>query len=158
MTITMTRPTAAATTATASADPDTSLSVTVNPNGRLSILDISRGATTVAALARRTIGATVHRVALTDNITACLNGDDQDGSGELNWAATHMCAALAGTAFTGPDDIPFVCGPVLFTTTVTGEPVGLSDRQLARLVDAHAVVEHPDTDPLDLPDAQDRDR
>jgi hypothetical protein len=156
MTITMTRPTTV--TATPPAQPDASLYLTVNPNGRLSIMDTSRAAITVAALARRTIGATVHRVALAGDITAWLDGDDQDGSGELNWAATHMCAALAGTAFTGPDDIPFVCGPVLFTSTATGDPVGLSDRQLARLIDAHAAVEHPDTDPLDLADAQDWDR
>ena len=159
MTITMTRPTAATTaTATAPADTDRGFYVTVNPNDRLSIVDTNDGVLTAATLARRSIGGTVHRVTLREGITAWLDGDDQHGGGELNWAATQMCAALAATVFTGPDDVPFVCGPALFTTSAVGEPVGLSERQVALLVEAHAEVEHPDTDPVDLADAPDWDR
>jgi hypothetical protein len=154
MTITMTRPPATA-AATLPGGPDTSRCVTVNPTGRLSIMDSTRGATDGLALARRTAGGIVHRIALSDGITAWLDGDDQDGGGELNWAATHMCAALAATTFTGPDDIPFVCGPVLFTA---GYATGLSDTQVTRLVDAHAAVENPDAEPIDLPGTQDWDR
>jgi hypothetical protein len=150
MTITMTRPTAAPTT-TRPADTD-GCYLTVNPNGRLSIMDTACGSATAAALARRSIGGTVHRVRLTAGITAWLDGDDQDGGGELNWAATHMCTALAAGVFTGPADLPFVCGPALFTATATDGTPGLSDRQVALLVDAHAAVEHPDTEPADTPD------
>jgi len=150
MTITLSRPTA--TTAARPADTDARCYVTVNPNGRLSIMDTTGHAATAEALARRSTGGTVHRVALTAGITAWLDGDDQDGSGELNWAATQMCAALAAGVFTGPDDLPFVCGQALFTASATDDTAGLSDRQMALLVDAHATVEHPDTDPTDIPD------
>jgi hypothetical protein len=157
MTITMTRP--APTTAVAlPADPHPILCIAVNLSGRLSIMDTGPDTHTGAALARRTVNGTVHRIALADGITAWLDGDDQDGTGELNWAATHMCAALTGATFNGPGDAPFVCGPVLFTATSAGEADGLSDTQLARLIDAHAAAEHPDADPLELPSAQDGDR
>ncbi|WP_432830860.1 hypothetical protein [Dactylosporangium sp. CA-092794] len=154
MTITMTRPTAAP-TATRPADTDGGCYVTVNPNHRLSIMDAANGSATGVALAGRTIGGAVHRVALRAGVTVWLDGDDQDGSGELNWAATQMCAALSGGVFTGPHGLPFVCGPALFTATATGDTVGLSERQVALLVEAHAAVEHPDTD---LADAADWDR
>jgi hypothetical protein len=158
MTITMTRPTVARTTIRP-ADTEAGCYLTVNPNNRLSIIDTSGGGTTATALARRSIGGTVHRVALSAGITAWLDGDDQDGAGELNWAATQMCAALAAGVFTGPADLPFVCGPALFTaSTATGDPVGLSDEQVALLVDAHAAVNHPDTDPVDPAEAPDWDR
>jgi len=94
-----------ATTAARPAGTDAGCYVTVNPNGRLSIMDTTGHAATAEALARRSTGGTVHRVALTAGITAWLDGDDQDGSGELNWAATQMCAALAAGVFTGPDDL-----------------------------------------------------
>ena len=113
-----------------------------------------------AALARRSIGGIVYRVPLTAGITAWLDGDDQDGTGELNWAATQMCATLATTAsgFTGPHDLPFVCGPVLFTTSAPDATIGLSDQQVALLTDAHAAVEHPDTDIVASADIPDWDR
>lgn len=151
MTITMTRPTAAP-TATRPANTDGGCYVTVNPNRRLSIMDTADAGATVAALARRTTGGTVHRVALSAGITAWLDGDDQDGGGELNWDATQMCTALAAGVFTGPHGLPFVCGPALFTASATGDTVGLSDRQVALLVEAHAAVEYPDTDPGDAAD------
>src|SRR5205085_9900690 len=83
--------------------------LTVNPNGRLSIVDAADAVPTAAVLARRSIGGTVHRVTLTAGITAWLHGDDHDGTGELNWAATQMGAALAATAAVGPDHIPIPC-------------------------------------------------
>ena len=150
MTITTTRPTAAR-TATYLADTGAGCYVTVNPNNRLSIMDTTDAGTTAGALARRSLGGAVYRVALGAGITAWLDGDDQDGSGELNWAATGICTALAGGVFTGPHGLPFVCGPALFTAA-TGDLCGLSDRQVALLVDMHAAVEHPDTDPAEAPD------
>ncbi len=156
MTITMTRPTAVP-HPNRPADTDRGCYVTVNPNNRLSIMDIQGVGATAAALARRSIGGTVHRIGLGAGITAWLDGDDQDGSGELNWAATAICTALAGGVFTGPNGLPFVCGPVLFTSA-TGDPAGLSDRQVALLVDAHAAAEYPDTEPADPTDAPDWDR
>ncbi len=157
MTITMTRP---APTAVAAVPADTvaCLCVAVNLSGRLSILETSRGTRHGVALARRTVGGVVHRVALGEGIIAWLDGDDQDGSGELNWTATQMCTALSDAGFTGPSDAPFVCGPVLFTATAAGAAVGLSDAQLARVIDAHAAAEHPDTDLPGVPAAQDWDR
>ncbi len=150
MTITITRPALTA-APTRRIRPDTSLSVAVNVAGRLSMVDSDTGVCDAASLARRTGGGSVHRIALADGITACLDGDDQDGTGELNWAATQMCATLCDTTFTGPHDAPFLCGPVLFTAAAADHAVGLSDGQLARLIDAHAAAEHPDADPADVP-------
>ncbi len=154
MTITMTRPAPTA-VAPVPADTDACLYVAVNLSGGLSIVDTLHSIGDGAALARRTVGGVVHHVALGGGITAWLDGDDQDGSGDLNWAATQMCTALCDTGFTGPNDAPFVCGPVLFTATAAGAAVGLSDAQLARVIDAHAAVEHPDADLPGVPAAQD---
>jgi hypothetical protein len=143
MTITMTRPSPTAAPAVPTTAP--SLYLTVNLTGRLSTVDRQTGADG-AALARRTTGGTVHRVSLASGITAWLDGEEQNGSGELNWVATHMLAALCSTAFTCGDDAPFVCGPVVFTATAVGEPVGLSDAQVVALIDAHAAVDQFDAD------------
>jgi hypothetical protein len=117
--------------------------VAVSPSGRLRLptaTDLS-----AVALHRRTGTGTIDRIDLGDNISCWLDGDQHDGSGEVNPVATAMCAALSGGAFRGPDDAPFVCGLVLFTGTRpvhrpgTG-PVGLTDAQLRRIVDAHATA------------------
>jgi hypothetical protein len=154
MTITITRPAPAAAPAPR-IHPDTPLYAAVNVAGRLSITDTDTGVCDAASLARRTGGGAVHRIALADGITAWLDGDEQDGSGEVNWAATQMCTALCDTIFTGPHDAPFVCGLVLFVAATADHAVGLSDGQLARLIDAHAAAEHPDADPAEVPSTAD---
>ncbi|GAA0911522.1 hypothetical protein [Virgisporangium aurantiacum] len=97
---------------------------------------------TATAMRRRTQSGTAYRIDLGGGITCWLDADQQDGSGELNWAATQMCTALSDGTFAGPEDAPFVCGPALFTgTTAYGpqtHPVALSDEQLRRIVDVHA--------------------
>ena len=100
---------------------------------------------TATAMNRRTRSGTTLRIDLGDGIACWLDGDQQDGSGELNWVATQMCTALSGGTFVGPDDAPFVCGLALFTGTAGTGPVGLSEWQLRRVVDAHAAasVEQP---------------
>jgi len=87
---------------------------------------------------RRTRTGITYRVDLDGGITCWLDGDHRGG--DLNWIATQMCTALSGGRFTGPDDAPFVCGLVLFTATGAAGPVGLSEEQLRRVVDAHAAA------------------
>jgi len=117
--------------------------VAIHPSGRLRL-----PATTdlrAVAMHRRTGTGTIYRIDLDENISCWLDGDQHDGSGEVNPVATAMCAALSGGAFCGPDDAPFVCGLVLFTGThhrlgkATG-PVTLTDTQLRSVVDAHAAA------------------
>ncbi len=116
--------------------------VAVSPSGRLRLAtatDVS-----AAAMRRRTGTGTIYRIDLDDAISCWLDGDQHDGSGEVNLVATAMCAALSAGAISGPDDAPFVCGLVLFTGTrhvhhTTG-PVALTDAQLRRIVDAHAAA------------------
>jgi hypothetical protein len=156
MTIIIAPPTPTKTAApTTRTQPDTSTCIAVNLAGRLSIVDGTLGIRDGTGLVRRSGSGTVHRIDLADGITAWADGDDQDGTGEVNWAATQMCAALCDTAFAGPYDAPFVCGPVLFTATSSSGPVGLSAVQLARLLDAHEAAERPDAEPADPPSSVD---
>jgi len=142
--------------APAAAPPPGRCYAAVSLSGRLCLLHAPADATTRAALGRRTATGTVYRIDLDGGITAWLDGDHQDGSGELNWAATQICAALSGDAFTDPWDAPFVCGPVLFTGTDpagtnTTHPLGLCDAQLAHIIAAHAAAQ--DTELQNLQDA-----
>ena len=124
--------------------------VAIHPSGRLRL-----PATTdlrAVAMHRRTGTGTIYRIDLDENISCWLDGDQHDGSGEVNPVATAMCAALSGGAFCGLDDAPFVCGLVLFTGTrhvrrTAGGPIALTDAQLRRIVDAHATA----SDDLDAP-------
>lgn len=97
---------------------------------------------TATSMHRRTQTGTTYRIDLGDGITCWLDGDQQDGSGQLNWVATQICTELSGGTFAGPHDAPFVCGPALFTgTAFTGTGAyGLSERRLRRVVDAHAAA------------------
>lgn len=99
---------------------------------------------TAITMNRRTHTGTTYRIDLRDGIACWLDGDQQNGSGELNWAATQMCTALSGGTFIGPDDAPFVCGLVLFTGNAASshgnDPVALSERQLRSVLDAHAAA------------------
>jgi hypothetical protein len=116
--------------------------------GRLTVLDAATSATGGFPNLRRT--GTAYRIDLDGGLSCWLDGEDQDGSGELNWAATHICTALSRQPFTDPWDAPFVCGPVLFTGTGTdrGWPGALTDTQLARLVDTYTSRD-PDPDDAD---------
>jgi hypothetical protein len=141
-TLTLIRPAPAApvaASAPAATQPPADLGylATVSVRGELRLPAAASNATATAMHRRTQTGAT-HRIDLGDGITCWLDGDQQDGSGELNWVATQMCAALSDGTFLGPDDAPFVCGPALFTGTSTAGPVALSDEQLRRIVDAHA--------------------
>jgi hypothetical protein len=108
----------------------------VAATGRLNLLEASN-AVTPAAMRRRTVTGLVHGIDLPAGITCWVDGDQQDGSGEPNDTATRMCLELSGGMFAGPDDAPFVCGPVLFTGS-TGQR--LSDEQVARIIDARATA------------------
>jgi hypothetical protein len=141
-TLTLTRPAPAApvaASAPAVTQPPADLGrfATVSVRGELRLPAAASNAT-ATAMCRRTRTGTTYRIDLGDGITCWLDGDQQDGSGELNWIATQMCTALSGGTFAGPDDAPFVCGPALFTGTSAAGPVALSDEQLRRIVDAHA--------------------
>jgi hypothetical protein len=146
MTITVTKP-APAPAATAIATGPVSRAVftpdagcvAVSLSGRLRLpsTDIAAG---TAAMNRRTRTGTIYRIDLDRGITCWLDGDHHDGSGELNWVATQICAELSGGTFTDPWDAPFVCGPALFTATGATGPVALSEEQLRRVVDAHAAA------------------
>lgn len=143
-TMTLTRPAPAipATTAVPAVAPppaDLGYLAAVSVRGDLRLPAAASDATTTA-MHRRTQTGTTYRIDLGDGITCWLDGDQQDGSGELNWVATAMCTALSGDAFTGPDDAPFVCGLALFTGTAGTGPIRLSERQLRRVVDAHAAA------------------
>lgn len=118
-------------------DPDYIAAVSLGGALRLPTAPSDTTATTVA---RRTRTGTTYRIDLGDGIVCWLDGDQTDGSGELNWVATQMCTLLSGGTFTGPDDAPFVCGLVLFTGTAANGPVALSERQLRRVVNAHAAA------------------
>ena len=107
----------------------------VNLNGRLSVMDAPDGGAELFPLGRRTTSGTVYRVDLGDDIACWLDGDHLGHC--INPVAAQLCAELSGGRFIGPDDAPFVCGPVLF---VGANAVGLSDSQLRRIVDAHAVA------------------
>jgi hypothetical protein len=157
MTITIAPPAPTPAATPTPAQPDTRTCIAVHLTGRLSIMEGSFGVGGSAGLAGRSASGTVYRIDLADGITAWLDGDDQDGAGEPNWAATQMCEALCDTAFAGPHDAPFVCGPVLFTATSPGGPAGLAAVQLARLLDAHAAAEHPDAEPTDVSSTMDFD-
>lgn len=124
--------------------------VAVSPSGRLRLpttADVHS-----VAMHRRTHTGAIYRINLGGNINCWLDGDQHDGTGEVNPIATAMCTALSRGAFLGPNDAPFVCGLVLFTGTRhihlagTG-PVGLTDAQLRRIVDAHATA----SEDLDAP-------
>jgi hypothetical protein len=149
MTITLIKPAPAADTP-AAPQPSTELGciATVSPSGRLRLPNAPSNQGAVA-MSRRSRTGTTYRVGLGGGINCWLDGDDQDGNGELNWIATQMCTTLSGGAFTGPADAPFVCGLVLFTATAatgfhgTGL-VGLSEDQLWRVVDAHATASNDD--------------
>jgi hypothetical protein len=111
---------------------------TVNLAGRLSVMDIPTGGTGLFPLGRRTSSGTVYRVDLGDGIACWLDGDHLGQC--INPVAAQLCLDLSGGTFIGPDDAPFVCGPVLFTGRNATGPVGLSDSQLRRIVDAHALA------------------
>jgi hypothetical protein len=134
-------PTSAAAPAVTQPSVDLGYLATVSVRGEL-LLPAAANNATATALQRRTRTGTAYRIDLGDGITCWLDGDQQDGSGELNWAATQMCTALSGGTFLGPEDVPFVCGPALFCGTSTASPqagpVALSDDQLRRIVDVHA--------------------
>jgi hypothetical protein len=110
------------------------VAVSLSGRLRLSSTDTAAGP---AAMNRRTRTGTIYRIDLDRGITCWLDGDHHDGSGELNWVATQICAELSGGTFTDPWDAPFVCGPVLFTAT---GGVALSEEQLRRVADAHAAA------------------
>lgn len=112
--------------------------VTVSVRGALLLLPAAAGNATATAMRRRTQSGAAYRIDLDEGVTCWLDGDQQDGSGEVNWAATQMCIALSGGRFAGPEDAPFVCGPALFTGTSAADPVALSDEQVRRIVDTHA--------------------
>jgi hypothetical protein len=117
---------------------------TVSQSGRLRVHTTRHDVAGLFPLARRTATGTAYRIPLDGGITCWLDGDHQDGSGEINIAASRICAALSRRPFTDPWDAPFVCGPVLFTgpsRAGAAAPVGLSDAQLARIADAHATAE-----------------
>jgi hypothetical protein len=140
MTITLTKPAPAGPAASdARHAPEPGCLAAVSLSGQLRLPPAGAVAST-SAMSRRTRTGTVYRVDLDGGITCWLDGDHQDGSGQLNWVATAMCATLSGGTFTDPWDAPFVCGPVLFTATATSGPVALSDEQLRRVVDAHAAA------------------
>ena len=151
LSMTVTEPAPAAALPTAEVRPaEPGCIVAVSPSGRLRLpatVDVR-----AVAMHRRTGTGTIYRIDLGGNISCWLDGDEHDGSGEVNPIATAMCTALSCGAFLGPDDAPFVCGLVLFTGTRhihragTG-PVGLTDAQLRRIVDAHATA----SDDLDAP-------
>jgi hypothetical protein len=108
-------------------------------------LPVAANDATATAMNRRTQTGITYRIDLGDGITCWLDGDQQDGSGDLNWVATQICTELSGGTFAGPDDTPFVCGPALFTGTAFTSTLGtgaieLSERQLRRVVDAHAAA------------------
>jgi hypothetical protein len=111
---------------------------TVSVRGELLLLLAAANTATATAMRRRTQTGTAYRIDLDGGVTCWLDGDQQDGSGELNWAATQMCIALSGGTFAGADDATFVCGPALFTGTSAAGPVALSDEQVRRVVDTHA--------------------
>lgn len=141
-TMTLTRPTPAAPASTAAPavkhpPADLSYLATVSVRGELRLPAATSNAT-ATAMHRRTQTGTAYRINLGDGIACWLDGDQQDGSGELNWVATQMCTALSGGTFLGPEDAPFVCGPALFTGTSAAGPAALSDEQLRRIVDVHA--------------------
>lgn len=143
-TTTLTRPAPAAPApAAGQPPPDLGCIAAVSIAGALRLAAAPRN-TTVTAMARRTRTGSTYRIDLDDGIVCWLDGDQSDGSGELNWVATQMCTTLSGGIFTGPDDAPFVCGLVLLTGTAASahgqRPVGLSERQLRRVVDAHAAA------------------
>jgi hypothetical protein len=143
-TMTLTRPTPAApapAAVPAAAQPPADLGylAVVSVPGGLR-LPAAANTATATTLHRRTQTGTTYRLDLGDGITCWLDGDQQDGSGELNWVATGMCTALSGGMFAGPDDAPFVCGLALFTGTAGTGPIGLSERQMRRVVDAHAAA------------------
>lgn len=155
MTITLTRPAPAGPpSGTAAPAPDLNCIVAVTPSGRLRLPTAPAGPS-VAALNRRTRTGITYHVDLDGGIRCWLDGDHH--AGELNWVATQMCDQLSGGRFTGPDDAPFVCGLVLFTATSPAGPVGLSEQQLQRVVDAHAAAstdELVDPAPADVADPQ----
>lgn len=135
----MTKP--APTTVQPSTSPSTMVGciAAVSPSGRLR-LPAAPSNTSALALSRRTSTGTTYRIDLGAGISCWLDGDQADGSGELNWVATIMCAALSDGTFVGLDDAPFVCGLVLFTGTAANGPAALSEQQLRRIVDAHAAA------------------
>lgn len=122
---------------------------TVQLSGRLSIAEASTGGA-LFPLGRRTASGTAYRVALGEGITCWLDGDHLGR--DINPVATQVCLELSDDIFGGPDDAPFVCGPVLFTGGPTGTPAGLSDRQLRLIVDAHATASLGELADLDLAD------
>ena len=125
---------------------------TVHLSGRLTLTDAATGSG-LFPLGRRTTSGEVYRVALRAGITCWLDGDHLGHS--INPVATQMCLELSGGTFAGPDDAPFICGPVLFTGPTNGAGAGLSDRQLRRIVDAHAAAslgEQSDLEPADTVD------
>ena len=138
-TVTLTRPAPAAAPASAKSPADLGYLAVVSVTGGLRLPAAASDAT-ATALRRRTQTGTTYRVDLGGGITCWLDGDQQDGTGELNWVATAMCTALSGGTFAGPDDAPFVCGQALFTGTAGDRPIALSERQLRRVVDAHAAA------------------
>nr|BFE56377.1 hypothetical protein GCM10020063_009030 [Dactylosporangium thailandense] len=118
--------------------PDPACIAVVTASGQLR-LPAAPGNATTTAMHRRTRTGTAYRIDLGDGIACWLDGDQHDGSGELNWVATQMCSALSGGTFAGPHDAPFVCGLVMFTAA--SGPTALSERQLRRVVDAHATAD-----------------
>ena len=120
---------------------------TISVAGRLTVLDATTSATGGFPNRRRTATGAAYRINLDGGISCWLDGDHQDGSGQLNWAATQICTALSRRPFTDPWDAPFVCGPVLFTGTDPVLPGALTDAQLARLIDTYTSHE---PDPHDV--------
>lgn len=153
MTITLTKPTPVGPVPSAALAPDPGRFVAISLSGQLRLPSASATAS-AAAMNRRTRTGTVYRIDLDGGITCWLDGDHQDGSGELNWVATQMCATLSGGKFTDPWDAPFVCGPVLFTTTGATGPGPLSEQHLRRVVDAHAAASIDDPSLAALADAE----
>jgi hypothetical protein len=108
--------------------------IAVNVHGRLSVAFAPDGGHHLFPLTRRTTSGHAYRLDVADDITAWTSGD----GGANNTKATQMCLTLAlsplpDLVYTDP-----VGGPVLFTGWHAGHPVGLTDDQCARIVDAHA--------------------
>jgi hypothetical protein len=142
MTSTVYQPTPTRTTGVATLAPEPACIVVVTPSGRLR-LPTAPAQADASVLPRRTRTGTTYRIELPGGIACWLDGDHY--AGELNWPATQMCQQLSHGSFTGPDDAPFVCGPVLFTGTGRdGVLIALSERQVRRVVEAYAAVDEPD--------------
>ncbi|MEJ3741804.1 hypothetical protein WEI85_00680 [Actinomycetes bacterium KLBMP 9797] len=121
--------------------------VTVSLSGRLSVIDAPDGGAGLFPLGRRNTTGRVYRVDLGGDIVCWLDGDHIGRT--VNPIATRICEALSIEELPAWWNRRFAFGQVIFTgASATGVPAGLSDEQLARIVDEHAHAnEH--TDALD---------